>query len=229
MPGLIKIGCTARSPEERRRELSRPTGIPGDFEIEYEIYSIEMYILEKRIHIELDKYRVSKSKEFFKIDISDAIHILRIKSEELLYEFTSKSEGVNELFDRYEAIEILVKLNSLYPNMIRSEIRSVRIYQTRIRCYLETTEENILSAGYFSVPLADQKIHRLDLAFIVDTPDDPVQEDPLLFNPSNPVSMNARLFIEELDPFSIYMCTDLFTEEAGKVINRDFNPINKKN
>ena len=50
MPNLIKIGCTTRSPEERKRELSKSTGIPVDFEIEYEIYSTNIKAIEEETH-----------------------------------------------------------------------------------------------------------------------------------------------------------------------------------
>lgn len=35
MPGLVKVGKTDRSPDERAEELSRPEGVPGKFKIEY--------------------------------------------------------------------------------------------------------------------------------------------------------------------------------------------------
>lgn len=64
MPELIKIGSTKRSPEQRRRELSRPTGIPMEFEIAYEIFSCNMKELEKWIHLELENVRLSSNREF---------------------------------------------------------------------------------------------------------------------------------------------------------------------
>jgi len=48
MPDLIKIGFTNRSPEERKRELSRVTGVPLDFEIKYVLYTQDMKLLEQR-------------------------------------------------------------------------------------------------------------------------------------------------------------------------------------
>src|SRR5581483_11866894 len=39
MPGLLKIGKTTRSSDERARELSRSTSVPSRFVVEYEIFS----------------------------------------------------------------------------------------------------------------------------------------------------------------------------------------------
>lgn len=216
MPGLLKIGCTYRSPEERRRELSRSTGVPVDFVIEYEIYSIDIEFVERATHMALTKYQFGK--EFFKVDLLLAIEILRKKVEESRLENELKSSGVNELFEAYEAVEILGLLQKKYSNMIRQEIKSVRIYQTKLRCFLEILEEEDL----FEKELVDQKIHRMDSAFIVDSPEKLDEPDPLLFDPSRKVTENARIFIEELDSYSIHMCTNLFTKEAGKTVNAAF-------
>ena len=218
MPGLIKIGCTSRSPEERRRELSRPTGIPLDFEVEYEIYSTNIKRVERETHKALAKYKLGK--EFFKIDVNTAINILRKKVEEFRMETELKTNGVNEIYDVYEAVEILGHLKRKYPNMIRDRIKSARIYQTRIRCYLEILEEDKLQEGR----LVDQTIRRSDLAFIGELPDDPEDEDViLLFNPRNKVTENARIFVEEFDSYSIINCTDLFTEEAAQKVSDEYH------
>lgn len=100
--------------------------------------------------------------------------------------------------------------------MIRSEIKSVRIYQTRIRYYLETLEEK----EYASRFLVDQIIRRSDLAFITDS--EP-EEEVLYFDPRNKITENARVFVEEFDPYSIINCTDLFTDEAAQKVNEEFH------
>ena len=41
-----------------------------------------------------------------------------------------------------------------------------------------------------------------------------------MFLPQRTAQENANKFISELDPFSISMCTDLFTPESGEEINK---------
>jgi hypothetical protein len=217
MPGLIKIGCTSRSPEERRRELSRPTGVPLDFDIEYEIYSVNVKEVESEIHKALANYKLGK--EFFSLDVSSAIDILRKKVEEFRMEKESKTKGVNELYDVYEAVEILGQLKRRYPCMIRDIIKFARIYQTRARCYLEILEEKDIDGSR----LVDQIIKRSDLAFIADAPENSENEDVILFNPHNKVTENARIFIEEFDACSIINCTDLFTDEAAQKVSDEYH------
>ncbi len=229
MPGLIKIGRTQKSPEERRRELSKPTSVPKEFVCEYEIYSNDIVALEKHTQTVLKNERYNRNREFFRADLSEAINIINKKAKELRLKSQLLTKGTNEIFEPYEAIEVLGRLHALYPGMIRSEIISVRVYQTSLRCYLEMTEEKIFN-GEQSPPLLDIKIHRQDMAFIcgddydIDRIDDS-QHKCLAFDPSKGVSFNARVFLEEFDSYSKLMCFDLFTEEAGQVISKEHSRI----
>lgn len=221
MPGLLKIGNTKRSPEERSRELSRATGVPTNFEVVYEIFSPDRIKLEKKIHSVLNKYRVNANREFFKCDLTLAINHLRNNAIEIQLESQHKTTGINEVLESYEAIEILGLLQKKYPRGIRKDIKSVRIYQTLIRCYLEILEEEVYELG-----LKNQKILRMDLGFIEEGKS-PLES--LLFKPTVPVSENARIFIEEFDDWSMLMCCgELFTEAAIKKIEKAFHKLQEK-
>ena len=195
MPGLLKIGCTTRSPEIRRRELSRSSGIPKDFEIEYEIFS---------------PHRVNCKREFFKYNIDKAIDVIRTLSAEIVLDYFYKFSGVNETFDSYEAIDILGALKQKYFNLVSTGIISVRMYQTKLRCYLEIVKERLICQYEENkAPLIDQNIHRIDLGFIA------YGEDDIMFDPSKPVSRNAKLFIDEFDIISIAnCCSELLIDKA---------------
>ena len=75
---IIKIGWTRYDPLIRIKTLSNPTGVPGDFNLEYIIKtSCGMgYNLEDKIHKYLEKYRINKRREFFRIDKEDLANIL---------------------------------------------------------------------------------------------------------------------------------------------------------
>ena len=77
MPGLIKIGKTARNSRTRARELSNSTGVPTPFEVAFELSSKNYEKLESEIHIKLAKYRVSQNREFFKYPEDEAIRLLK--------------------------------------------------------------------------------------------------------------------------------------------------------
>lgn len=212
MSGLIKIGQTQRSPEERARELSRNTSIPSDFIVEFEIFTIDRTGLEKIAHKKLEPYRVNKRREFFEIEIEKAAEIIKLEAERINTQLNFK-RGFNTVFEKYEAVEILNKLKDKFPGMIRPEIKSVRIYQTALRCYLEITEENVIYAER-EVPLVDQLIKRQDLGYIING-----DFQDLAFDPSRSVFDNAREFIEEYDPFStLVTCSELLTDEAAEII-----------
>jgi hypothetical protein len=64
MPGLLKVGFTTRTIEERLRELSAPTGVPGDFCCIAYIMCTRPDVLEEDVHSRLMQYRRGTS-EFF--------------------------------------------------------------------------------------------------------------------------------------------------------------------
>ena len=82
MEGLLKIGFTERSPEERVLEL-RGTGVPTDFVIESKFFSKNPVEDEKLIHNALKKFRVNKQREFFKVDLWTACKIIEKRCERI--------------------------------------------------------------------------------------------------------------------------------------------------
>jgi T5orf172 domain len=71
MPGLVKIGCTDRTPRERADELSRATGVPGRFKVERSWVLDDAHAFEQRVHAGLAAYRVSG--EHFQLSAAAAI------------------------------------------------------------------------------------------------------------------------------------------------------------
>jgi len=72
MPGLLKVGMTARVPELRAADRDMTsTGVPGKFEAQYYSFFNNMVLAEKKVHLRLKPYHYSK--EFFKTDILVAI------------------------------------------------------------------------------------------------------------------------------------------------------------
>lgn len=66
MPGLIKIGRTNRSVDERLRELNN-TSLPTQFIVEHTIETSDSKHLEKMVHKNFEKHRVNENREFFRI------------------------------------------------------------------------------------------------------------------------------------------------------------------
>lgn len=79
MPGLVKIGSTARNPEERARELSRVTGVPTPFELVYYREFLNYEEAERSLHANLHIYRTNDKREFFTLNKKEAIdHLLAL-------------------------------------------------------------------------------------------------------------------------------------------------------
>jgi hypothetical protein len=162
---------------------------------------------QKEAHTRLADFRVAQNREFFRYPLDRAIKLL------LQLSVPPSDEDA-----KYFAEDILDRLAAKYGTDLDQDIVAVRIVQTKDRVRLEVTREEEV-AGY----LKDQLIKRTDLAFIMGE-----TYDQTFFLPNSTVSENARRFVEDYDPFSIIMTTDLFHEEACKRIDREFNPIYKE-
>ena len=75
MKGLLKIGLSTRSVQERVAELNSATGVPMPFEIEAYFVSSDPEAHEQKIHAMLAEYRV-KGKEFFDVPFPKALRVV---------------------------------------------------------------------------------------------------------------------------------------------------------
>lgn len=103
--------------------------------------------------------------------------------------------------------DILPELKEKYAQWLRPDIISVRIIQKHRTVFLETATKTKHRA------LDDEEVMRINLGF-VETDDQPA------FPPQRTAEENADDFVNKFDPFSIIMCTDLFTPESGEEINK---------
>lgn len=85
MPDLIKVGCTERSPAARADELSRPTGVPSSFTVEFYAEFEDHQRIERDLHRWLAPYRINDGREFFHGSdvLRDAVRYLYWHPEEI--------------------------------------------------------------------------------------------------------------------------------------------------
>lgn len=76
--GVVKVGKTARDPEERAKELSSATGVATPFVVVYKRLFRNCHLAERLAHEILTErgYRVNNNREFFSASIPDAIDII---------------------------------------------------------------------------------------------------------------------------------------------------------
>ena len=101
MPGLLKIGMTERSPEERAKQLFT-TGVPSPFKVQRAVKVREPLKKEKKIHEILSEHRLP-GREFFRVEL----------------------KMVNNLFDLTDGTLSPPTDDDIYPGKIRMERRDV--------------------------------------------------------------------------------------------------------
>lgn len=72
MPGLVKIGKTTTSPDQRVLEL-HTTGVPTPFVLELSVEVDDCTASERAVHLALQSHRVANNREFFQISVAQAV------------------------------------------------------------------------------------------------------------------------------------------------------------
>jgi hypothetical protein len=72
MPNLLKIGFTTKEPDKRAEQVSRSTGVPLKFTVEYAVKCFNGQRLEVEIHKALNAYRINDDREFFQLSLEEA-------------------------------------------------------------------------------------------------------------------------------------------------------------
>ena len=116
MPGIIKIGKTLDI-KDRIAGLSRPTGIPDDFQCIFLFKCKEYTKKETTVHRKFVNVRIKKTREFFAMPPDKAIDFIKTLDGEVCD------------LKKYLSSEVLVKLPT--KKMFADEISQNKIKQVR--------------------------------------------------------------------------------------------------
>lgn len=98
MPNLIKIGYTAAEDVKIRMAQIYTSGVPLPFECVYAAKVVDHEKVEKALHIAFGPDRVNPKREFFEIEASQAIAIIKLlEVEDVTPKVASESEVVDEI------------------------------------------------------------------------------------------------------------------------------------
>lgn len=99
MPGLVKIGKTSADEAELRLRQLYGTGVPFPFRLEFACRVTNPDEVEKALHMAFAPNRVNPRREFFQIDSSQAIAILKLLHTEETTETVAISLSDNDVSD----------------------------------------------------------------------------------------------------------------------------------
>lgn len=80
-PGLLKIGYTRKEIGIRIKDLSKATGVPTPFKLEYVFKCYNGLQLESDIHKHLKDFRPNNYREFFDVTLNQAIETIKFLGE----------------------------------------------------------------------------------------------------------------------------------------------------
>ena len=93
MPGLIKIGRTSTSVQQRIAELNHPAGIPLPFTCYYAARVDDCVKVERKLHEAFGDHRVRERREFFRLSPQRAQAALELAA---LEDVTPRDEIIDE-------------------------------------------------------------------------------------------------------------------------------------
>ena len=78
MPGMVKLGRTSQDDAKTRIDQLYTTGVPVPFKLEFVCKVPNSEEVEKALHLAFAPHRVNPKREFFTIEASQAIAILKL-------------------------------------------------------------------------------------------------------------------------------------------------------
>ena len=80
MPGLVKIGMTAKEDIDKRMKELYTTGVPVPFECQFacKVKKSDCVKIEKALHTAFEPQRINANREFFRIQVEQAKAILEL-------------------------------------------------------------------------------------------------------------------------------------------------------
>jgi hypothetical protein len=78
MKGLVKIGMTTREMVDMRMAELYSTGVPVPFECSFAGRVADVRAVERAFHIAFGPYRINPNREFFEIEDTQAIELLKL-------------------------------------------------------------------------------------------------------------------------------------------------------
>lgn len=108
MPGLVKIGKTARDQVDTRLAELYSTGVPVPFDCAFAGRVEDESAVERAFHQAFGPYRINPKREFFEIEPDQAIALLRLMIvEDVTPDIRNEADKVD--VDSKEASEKLIK------------------------------------------------------------------------------------------------------------------------
>ncbi len=115
MPGLVKIGMTTYEDVGSRLSALYSTGVPVPFELVFACRVPDAYTVEQALHRAFGPYRLNPKREFFQINVEQALAIMKLLHvEEITDDIGQKMDAETPVAER-AAREALSR--SRRPNM----------------------------------------------------------------------------------------------------------------
>jgi len=141
-PGLVKIGYTNTTPEDRLKSINSATGLVQKFELYYSFELENAQHLEQIIHNRLSDYRLKSNKEFFTL----TPNLAKIKIEQIIkgsYKRTTYSKDEFALITSAKDVGELIRKHRKKAGITQMDLAGLAGTGNRFIVDLEAGKETI--------------------------------------------------------------------------------------
>lgn len=148
MPNMVKIGITTHEDVKSRMSQIYSTGVPLPFVCEYAARVSNFEKVEKALHTAFGPDRVNPRREFFEIDASQAIAIIKLMEiEDVTPKVEQEKEEVDEV-DREAGVEYARKRRPRFSfNEMNIPIGSEIINVTNGEAAIVKSDKSVIFRG----------------------------------------------------------------------------------
>ncbi|WP_216689911.1 GIY-YIG nuclease family protein [Hymenobacter siberiensis] len=120
MPGMVKIGRTSHDDAKTRIDQLYTTGVPVPFKLEFVCKVPNSEEVEKALHLAFAPHRVNPKREFFSIEATQAIAILKLLH---VHDSTAEVESQPTILEKSEVDAGIQLSKKKKPNLNFDEMQ----------------------------------------------------------------------------------------------------------
>jgi hypothetical protein len=147
MPGLLKVGRTAKTANERMAELYS-TGVPTRFEVELELRVADCHEAESLAHKALARWRESDNREFFRCSLEQAVRAIVPVVGDFSVEFANNLFGVPELIKKEQD-----KAERKEQRRLQDRLRRLREVESSLRTLTSKKKVDVIRLAELNAEL----------------------------------------------------------------------------
>lgn len=163
VPKIYKIGYTERDSITRAKEISRGTGVPGEWIVTRDWPVVDAYQTEQYIFAEFEKYRISKRNEMFDFQGKSVEYVIKKMDNLLLKKQQALKDYIEKLDEKKLENQIVEARNKEAILEVEKALSVERLDTDYISCIINTIDKMSRKISLAEIERAKNESKQLDI------------------------------------------------------------------